>query len=296
MARKERFVNDASTTLSAGITDVATSATVVDGSVFPAEGDFRIRINSEIIKVTARSTNTLTLERAQEGTAGAAHSSTDAVVAILTANALEEYAKENTWHGNTSPALRIYNLSTGAPAPVSAFTWVNQGSATATDRDGRIILRTPPGAGANVRGLFQTAPTPPYEIILGCHAIGERVNFGQYGLAFRESSTGKLMSIVNQFNGVVEIPKHTNATTFSALLGSSINWEMGQSINWFKIEDDNTDLNFYVSPNGQDWIELGTEGRTTHMAGGPDQVGFITNPAQSNTYQILMEVLHFGEV
>lgn len=296
MVRREQFVNDARTTLSASMTDSTTTATVTAGSVFPADGDFRILINSELMLVTARSGNNLTVTREIENTTAAAHSDTDTVHAILTAGGLQDYTKENTWHGNTSPALRIYNLSSGAPAVVSDFTWVNQGSATATDRDGRIVLNSPTSASVNLRGLYQTAPTAPYEIILAVHAIGERANFGQFGLFFREDSSSKLMSISRVFNGQIEIPKYTDATTFDSLLGSSVNWDFGQSVKWFKIENDDTDLKFFVGPNGQDWIEFGSEGKGVHFTTAPDQVGFHTDPDGSNSYDIMLEVFHFGEV
>ena len=51
----ETFANQAVTTLSAAITDVtATSCTVIDATAFPATGNFRIKIDGEILIVTAR--------------------------------------------------------------------------------------------------------------------------------------------------------------------------------------------------------------------------------------------------
>jgi hypothetical protein len=72
-----KFTNNAQTTLSAGINDSVTSITVVDGSVLPSPtgGDYTyVTIEEgstrEIVKMTARSTNTLTVTRAQDGTTG----------------------------------------------------------------------------------------------------------------------------------------------------------------------------------------------------------------------------------
>ena len=57
----ETFSNQAVTTLSAAITTTtATSCTVTDASTFPATGNFRIKIDNEIILVTAVATNTFT--------------------------------------------------------------------------------------------------------------------------------------------------------------------------------------------------------------------------------------------
>ena len=66
--RREEFVNNAQTTLNGAISDSDTSIVVTDGSVFPTHGDFRLLIESELVLCTARSTNTLTVVRAQEGT------------------------------------------------------------------------------------------------------------------------------------------------------------------------------------------------------------------------------------
>ena len=78
------FSNNAKTTLAATVSTSATSITVTDGSVFPsisgseyfyvtlqvsADGDLL-----EIVKVTARSGNTLTVIRSQDGTSARAFS------------------------------------------------------------------------------------------------------------------------------------------------------------------------------------------------------------------------------
>lgn len=94
------FANFASSTLSAAITAGATSLTLRDGSAFPSPtGDqyFYAVLESrtaagttrEIIKVTARSSNTLTVVRAQEGTSAAAFARGTTVALRITAAGLE---------------------------------------------------------------------------------------------------------------------------------------------------------------------------------------------------------------
>ncbi len=89
------FKNNANTTLSAAINSSATSIAVVDGSLLPslsAGETFLCTIdddtNLEIVKVTARSGNTLTVVRAQEGTTAAAFGSTVSIEARLTAGVM----------------------------------------------------------------------------------------------------------------------------------------------------------------------------------------------------------------
>jgi len=295
-ARREQFVNNAQSDLSVALTNVATTATVADGSIFPVDGDFRIIIDDELILVTARATNVLTIVRGAEGTSAVAHSIGKAVIALLTKGALENYAEENTWHGNASPALRIYNLANGSRGVVSDFTWVNQGGATATDRGNRIVLQGPPDVGTQVRGLFMSAPTAPYSVTIAARGIGAREDFGEWGLTLRENASGKLMSLARIFKEKLEIRKYTSATAFSALLGSSLDWAWGPGVTWFKIEDNNTDLKFYTGPNGLDWTQINTEGRGVFFTTAPDEIGFHVNPNTANNYNQLLEVYHFGEV
>ncbi len=292
--RREQLVNNGVAVLASAMTDVQTTATVADGSVFPATGDFRIIVDDELMLVTARSTNVLTVVRGIENTTGVAHTDAD-VYAIVTVDSLETYFKENSWSGNGAFPLRIFKLSDGDFGVAATFTWVNQGGATATDRDGRIVLLTPSDAGQNIRALVQTAPTAPYEIVMAFSMVGQREVAMQFGLTFRESSTGKLFAITRHCDDTLEVVKHTNPTTLSASVLSPA-WHFGNSVTWFKIEDDNTDLKFHVSPNGQDWLEIASETRTTFMAGAPNQVGFYGNPNAASTSNMLAEVYAFGEV
>lgn len=98
------FSNNASTTLSAGVGNSATSITVADGSVFPAisGSDYfyvTLEVDSdsdlkEIVKCTARSGNTLTIVRAQDGTSARTFSTADKCELRLTAAGLNDVATQ----------------------------------------------------------------------------------------------------------------------------------------------------------------------------------------------------------
>ena len=90
------FTNNAATTLASGITNVATTLTVASGTgaLFPSPTgsnySYVTLINAagtvlEIVKLTARSTDTLTITRAQEGTTASAFSTGDKVELRVTA-------------------------------------------------------------------------------------------------------------------------------------------------------------------------------------------------------------------
>lgn len=86
------LTNDASTTLAGAMDAVQTSLSVQDGSAFPSGGNFHIRIDNEVILVTAVSGNTWTVTRAYESVNGvqaaATHIAQSAVYAVLTVAAM----------------------------------------------------------------------------------------------------------------------------------------------------------------------------------------------------------------
>lgn len=84
----EQYANFATTLLDGAINNSVTSIVVDDGSVFPSTGDFRVVIDNEIMICTARSSNTLTVTRGQEGTSAASHSDNATVKSALTKDSL----------------------------------------------------------------------------------------------------------------------------------------------------------------------------------------------------------------
>ena len=110
-----KYTNNATTTLSADINNSVTSASVADGSVFPSlsAGEhfyctFDDDTNTEIVKVTARSSNTLTIVRAQDNTSARAFSSGDKAELRLTAVVLEEVRDNINATANNSTDETVY--------------------------------------------------------------------------------------------------------------------------------------------------------------------------------------------
>ena len=94
------FKNNAKTTLASGITSSATSITVADGSVFPTlTGSdtffctFDDGTNIEIVEVTAISSNTLTVTRAQDNTSATSFSTGTVAELRLTAGILNLFSQ-----------------------------------------------------------------------------------------------------------------------------------------------------------------------------------------------------------
>ena len=97
----EQYVNDPGTSLAAAITSTsATTLTVASGTGYPSGGNFRIKVDSELMLVTGVSGTTWTVTRGIESTAAATHLSGASVNAVFTAGGIttgcEQQANKDT--------------------------------------------------------------------------------------------------------------------------------------------------------------------------------------------------------
>ncbi len=133
-----KFTNNAKTTLASGINSSVTTATVTDGSVFPdlSSGEhfyctFDDGTNNEIVKVTARSSNTLTIIRGVDSTTARSFSSGDAAElratsALLTdiqENIAAKSANQTVFSATTASSATDYDVGQdpGVEANASVF-------------------------------------------------------------------------------------------------------------------------------------------------------------------------------
>ena len=137
------FSNNAATNLAASITSGATSLTVTSGtgSLFPnpTNTDYflltLIGISGspiEIVKVTSRSSDTMTIVRAQEGTTASAFNGGDKVELRITAATMNSAAQAGLANGamteNTMSITSNYTMTTGnngmSAGPITVATGV----------------------------------------------------------------------------------------------------------------------------------------------------------------------------
>lgn len=272
---KETLVNNASSALNGSITDVATSLTVLDGSGFPASGEFRLIIGDELLLCTERNTNTLTVERGVEGTTAAAHADGSPVVHIVTAGALQRYGRDNDpYFDSDRPPLGRLRDASGNVLTSADFSWDNQSTSTVTDQNGTLVLRAPAVTGENCRVLYTDVPATPYSAIACVSAFAPcNTNFPNAGFGFRESGTGKLhllaLSIESLETGPkLAVYKYTTPTNFSAASVTRVALLSDVSRFWIRVTDDGTNLIFEIGPDGMNWIQIWSEVRTNFMAGG----------------------------
>ena len=95
--------NNAESTLKGAVTVAATTWVVNDGSVFPSTYPYNLSCNDEIVQVSNRSTNDLTITRAQEGTTAAVHSNGAHVYLNITSKHISDLnTAVNTMEGTFS--------------------------------------------------------------------------------------------------------------------------------------------------------------------------------------------------
>lgn len=90
----ERLANFGETTLSGDLDGSQTTVTVSNGALFPSSGNYRIVVDEELMLVTARSTNDLTVTRGIESTSAVAHTNGANVKMVLTAAGLTTFTSE----------------------------------------------------------------------------------------------------------------------------------------------------------------------------------------------------------
>lgn len=298
---REIFKNDSSTTLAEDIDSSQTSFDVADGSVFPATGDFRLRVGAELMLCTARSGDTLTVVRDAEDLTAESHSTGAAVVHVATAGGMVRWGRDSVPFFDTdTPPLHRLAKDDGSLLVASDFTWQNQGSSSLTDKHGSILgtFLSETGSPANYRRLLLTAPSPPYTYIMAFHGLFTGATGGHdfVGPLFRDtvSARDEVLGLFVSNTAAIATAQATadtgNVGTMTAHQGL---YGFGPVL-WFKISDDSTNLIWSISPDGVNWSQVQSRGRTAHLTNGPNRVGWIAQSRHPTTYQTHVRLLHWS--
>jgi hypothetical protein len=169
------FANFAVSTLATGIDDTVGTLDVASGhgARFPA-ADFWIAVadapdpggTGEVMLCTSRSTDTLTVTRGQDDTAGVAHSAGEVVqlVAPATFYRNEPFATfpglkpPDTAHADDEEWL------VDTTSPPTGWAWANQGSATLQAGKRRLAMAVPASSTRVNRGLMRAAPAGDFSV------------------------------------------------------------------------------------------------------------------------------------
>ena len=194
------FSNNASTTLAADLSAVATSMTVTASTGFAALTSPQFEfvtvddgIAREIIKVTARSGNTWTIERAQEGTTAALWDAGVSVEARLTAGTLTAFVADQALMGYNAPGGDA--LGTGAismqPARAASSSVASGEYAIALGTDSSAIGAYGVAIGYNSRSsVWGACVIGPWGVAAGQYScvMGAYAEAGEDGVAIGATS------------------------------------------------------------------------------------------------------------
>lgn len=306
----EQLANDAISTLDSGINNSVTTLDVVDASLFPSTGNFRIRIDDELMLVTGVSTNTFTVERGAESTVAASHSAGATVTCVYTKGAVHAVLGDYNLYGPLSslPAAGVAGrqywtsdsfyqfYDTGSvwqayyrnqkvvrPAALSNWSINNAGSATIDDYHGALRIRLEEPTPSNVfRSVTKTPPSTPFTIIAKIeHRVPNQVQVST-GLCFRRSGVTEWHAAIGVGgNSTININAFSNYSGFVDVTEQSIAYQCTDPPSWWKFADSGSARYLGYSFDGLEWRYLinnvssgayWTQGGNTSY----DGVGFLT--------------------
>jgi len=230
-----QWSNNAATTLAVAISSTATSLTVGSGTgaIFPSPASgqyFKLTLNPasgstpapEIMHVTAVSTDTFTVVRAQEGTTAQAWGVGSIVQNLITAGTMNSLAQMVEYAGNPNGNVAGYAATSTTPPSTcwdttDGLLWIctTSGSASTAGWIAQAPLASPTFTGT------PAAPTPSSADNSTRLATTAYVQTGLATKAALAGSSGQVFSVANAASASQALPLGQAQSTFAALAGSS---------------------------------------------------------------------------
>lgn len=181
-----------------------------------------------------------------------------------------------------------------APPAASGFSWDNQGSATLTDANGGLLFTVPANGGTSIRVAYKSAPATPYKIETAFFLNAPGVDYLRAGLAFRQSSDGKIVYHALGYSGKYGYfgYKFTNATGFSGTYNDT-GWLPVGGLWWLRIGDSGTNRTVELSADGWNWFEIHSVSRTDFLTA--DQIGLCVD-SNNATYGVKAQFMHWKQL
>lgn len=270
--RKERHVNAQTLTLDGALTATTTMVNLTDASGLPTDGDYKISVGEEIMNVTSRTANALTVQRAYDDTASTTHSDSSSVILIATRDSMTRLMRDALgcdWLNQSVPQQPLVTASD--------FSWVNQGTSSTIDNDwGGITLVSQSASPHSLRCLVQTAPSQPYTISAKIDlGVGSKqgVSGSHAGVLLRESGTGKIETWCLRGDNTISWFAWSSATAYANTV-ADMDYEISHGGMWLRFEHDATDISVHASVDGINWKQHGIRAKGTYFTTDADQVGF----------------------
>lgn len=282
------YTNNAASELSAPITDSDTTIPLVDGSAFPNPGtdeSFWLTLDDgagtiEIVQCTARSGNSLTVTRAQQGTAAVAWSAGDAA--------------EHRWTAaDAARAAAMFGLDTEAltpPPPAATFADNINGPSLVdvSDPTGLVLSSTytsPTDLGWWHKSL-DVPNTTGFVITARVRSLVGAGGFNSFGIGIRFDLAGVKKLFIAQirtstvgFPGIISIVRLSDTGVFEAETAVNVDNHDFGSLFWFRITFDSTTFSatgsvvLEVSRDNKNWDPNTNPFSGVNTYGVPDAIG-----------------------
>ena len=281
----EKFANLAETTLASDYTSGGASITVASATGFPTTGVFRVRLGN-----TAKTIYRVDSVAGAVFTGGAEANDGNATTGQTVVNVGSRGAIERMLQSPEAASIMAPSGISAADAygplwkiadpGTPAWAWQNQGGASVVQAGGLVFL-TIPSQTTNLRSRLISAVGTPWTIttLLRQRFTTTTADRQLAGLVLRESGTSKLTVYYIQNSGNIQTVNYTNDTTFASVgpVNTLLPGALGTQWHWLRITDDGTNLHYLMSLDGINFVEMGSQSRTAHMAGGANQYGIFGN-------------------
>lgn len=164
----------------------------------------------------------------------------------------------------------------GTVPTVASLTWINQGTSTASDGTGALIIKPQVNNGRS--SLVKAVPSAPFDVYcrvnlqsLSTAALTVAIDTSA-GIVLRDSADSEIITFEagwtrisgdeqNVYTAVVN-RWTSDGVTYSA---TPIARNSGQMWRWLRVNVTSTTITFYVSMDGRNWHSIGTETISTFI-------------------------------
>ncbi len=191
------------------------------------------------------------------------------------------------------------SLDTGGTrfTSATAWSWVNQGTATAALTGGALLMTALAHNGNDIKIIKQTLPVGNWRYRAKITLVGVYAGSMAGGLVLRESATGKLMTsgltIVSSLPVVGAPINYTNPTTFSSTVVFA---NCGSYTQYLEIEYDGTSYIFRASTNGIVYATWSTQAKASFLTTAGDEIGLMADSNNSSSRDLIMVCEWFRRV
>jgi len=169
----------------------------------------------------------------------------------------------------------------GASLDTVRWTWVNQGSVTASQSNSILKLFCPRASGDNKHMIVQTVPATPWEVTSKIWFFAPPSNYAQGGIILRNTA-GQLVLFHYQYTQGLCMSYYNSPTSFN-----STPFTFGQTGTpttplYFRIRDDGTNLTLSAALDGASFMQMNQVGRAAFLTGGATQAGIFLDTNETN--------------